>query len=344
MRRTFWNFISDQWSKQQPVLKVDLTGKTVLVLGANTGLGFEATKHFATNNPARLILACRSQSKGQAALNKLKTATGYSKAELWIVDLAEFESVKQFADRFERDGGRLDILVENAAVAAPKYEATKDGWEASLEVNYLSTSLFALLLLPAMIKTAQQHSTIPRLVFVSSGAHYEVEIEKNVRENPDMTKTLGSSEYCTKKKMMSRYQLTKLLNLFFARALNDRLLRSTPLIIDAVSPGYCYSELRREFTGILAFIDSLMERLLALTTEEGSRHVVWAALARQEDPDVLRGQYISNCQIQEVSDFILAPEGVKAQDQLWDELVDILGKVDLRVTATVDEYLSSVVA
>jgi NAD(P)-dependent dehydrogenase (short-subunit alcohol dehydrogenase family) len=52
-------------------------------------------------------------------------------AELWIVDLADFESVKQFADKFEQDGGRLDILVENAAIVTDKYEPTKDGWETA---------------------------------------------------------------------------------------------------------------------------------------------------------------------------------------------------------------------
>jgi NAD(P)-dependent dehydrogenase (short-subunit alcohol dehydrogenase family) len=69
MRPGLWNFIASQWSRQKPVVKADLTGKTVVVLGANTGLGFEATKHFATMNPGRLILACRSQSKGQAAVD-----------------------------------------------------------------------------------------------------------------------------------------------------------------------------------------------------------------------------------------------------------------------------------
>jgi retinol dehydrogenase-12 len=62
---------------------------------------------------------------------ELKAATGYTKAELWIIDLADFTSVKLFADRFEQDGGRLDILVENAAITASTYVATKDGWESS---------------------------------------------------------------------------------------------------------------------------------------------------------------------------------------------------------------------
>ncbi|KAJ7614673.1 hypothetical protein DFH06DRAFT_1484206 [Mycena polygramma] len=141
MRHTYWAFLKNQFTKQPPVAKADLTGKTVIM------------------NPGRLILACRNQAKGQAALTKLASITGYSKGELWIIDLADFESVKQFADKFERDGGRLDILVENAGIALDKYEPTKDGWEASLQVNDLSTPLLGILLLPAMIKTAQQYST-----------------------------------------------------------------------------------------------------------------------------------------------------------------------------------------
>ena len=62
------NFIREQWQKVQPVEHVDLTGKTVVVVGANVGLGFEAAKHFASMNPKRLVLGCRSQEKGQAAI------------------------------------------------------------------------------------------------------------------------------------------------------------------------------------------------------------------------------------------------------------------------------------
>ncbi|KAF7360243.1 hypothetical protein MVEN_00753100 [Mycena venus] len=342
MHLGFWTWVRGQFFTQKPVVKTDLTGKTVIVLGANTGLGFEATKHFAKMKPERLILACRSQSRGQAAVDKLKAATGYTKAELWIVDLADFESVKQFATKFDRDGGRLDILVENAAIGTFKYAPTKEGWESSLQVNSLSTSLVALLLLPAMIKTAQQHSTVPRLVVVSSEVHYWVKIEKRVYENPDMLKTLGSAEYCTDKAMRTRYQLTKLLNVFFVRALNARLTPSTPLIVNTVNPGLCDSELRREISGIQAVLASLVVSVLAFTAEEGSRQLVWAAVAEQNQPEKLRGEFISACKVTEVADFVLSPEGVKAENQLWDELVDILGKLDPRVTENVEKYLSTI--
>ncbi|KAF8206573.1 hypothetical protein K438DRAFT_1904702 [Mycena galopus ATCC 62051] len=343
MRLSIWDFIDkfivDQWRAQPPVVKVDLTGKTVIVLGANTGIGFEASKHFAAMNPARLILACRSQSRGQAAVDELRAASGYSKAELWIIDLTDFASVKQFANKFERDGGRLDILVENAGISSVKYEATKDNWDISLQVNHLSTSLLAFLLLPVMVKTAQQHSTTPRLVVVSSGTHYWVEINKDMSENPDILKTIGSAEYSTDKNMQERYPLTKLLNVFFVRALNARLPPSTPVVISAVDPGYCYSELRRNLTGVMAVVDWLGEKALAFPTEVGSRRLIWTAVSHQDHPEKLRGQY-TTFQVLEASDFVLSPEGIKIQDRTWDELVEILGKVDPRVIDIVDKYLS----
>ena len=76
-RFSLTNFIREQWQKVQPVEHVDLTGKTVVVVGANVGLGFEAAKHFASMNPKRLVLGCRSQEKGQAAIQG-KRATYWS--------------------------------------------------------------------------------------------------------------------------------------------------------------------------------------------------------------------------------------------------------------------------
>ncbi|KAJ7089895.1 hypothetical protein B0H15DRAFT_839693 [Mycena belliarum] len=342
MQLSVWAFFKEQWSTAQPVVTADLAGKTVVVLGANTGLGFEASKHFATMNPGRLILACRNQSKGQAAVEKLKADTGYAKAELWLVDLADFASVKNFTDRFVQDGGRLDIIVENAAVGpGVTYGATKDGWETSLQVANLSTPLVALLLLPIMLKTAIEHNTTPRIVVVSSNVHYWTTLTKEVLESSAILETLGSEKYCTSKNMTERYHVTKLLNVFFFRALNERLAPTTPIVVDAVCPGYCYSELRRELSGVSAAVDWLTEKCLAFSTERGSRQLVYAALAHQDRPETLRGEYISISAVREVGDFVLSPEGAKAQDHIWDEMVEILSKVDPRVRDIVAKHLVS---
>ena len=138
------SFVRDQ-AKPGPVLNADLTGKTVIVIGANTGLGFETAKHLATMNPARLVLGCRSKERGEAALQRkdsfllfprrsstvtgLVETTQYTRAELWLIDLANFASVKAFADKVTDELDRVDILIENAAVATFKYSVTVDGWE-----------------------------------------------------------------------------------------------------------------------------------------------------------------------------------------------------------------------
>jgi len=339
------DFICDQWTKVPPVVTADLAGKTVMVIGANTGLGFEATKHFARMNPARLILGCRNPTKGEAAIERLERETGYQSAELWIIDLSEFQSIRLFADKFEKDGGRLDILVENAA-STPKgiYEETCDGWESTLQVNYLSPSLLALLLLPRMIQTGKEYGTAPRLVVVTSEVHFWAHLDQNVLESPDILKTIGSKEYCTQAIIGTRYTDTKLLNVFFYRALNDRLPKSSSsVIVNGVNPGYCYSELRRSLTGFRAIFDWLMEKALARTSEEGARQIVYGAVGGAEDEDSLRGAYISFAAVREAGDVAISAEGQVVQNKLWAEMVDILAQIDHRVRHTVDQYLAVIV-
>jgi NAD(P)-dependent dehydrogenase (short-subunit alcohol dehydrogenase family) len=341
MQLGFLQFIRSQWVTLPPVAKVDLSGKTVIVTGANIGLGFEAAKHFAGMTPGKLILACRSEEKGQAALNKLKEETGCKTAELWILDLASFASVKSFAERFEREGGRLDILVENAGVfPEEKLQFTSDGWEISVQVNDLSTSLLALLLLPHLLGTAQKYNTTPRLVVVSSGMHYWTKFEKRLIDAPNPFQLYAHQEHMDELKGDQRYPITKLLNVLFTRALNDRLHRK-PLIVNSVCPGYCYSAFRRNFTGLRALFDRLMEMALARSTEEGSRNLVWAAIGAEEKKDELRGAFISLAQVSEPSDYVIGEEGKVAEEKLWDNLIEELIKVEPKVQQIVKEYLTA---
>ena len=143
-------FLHDQRTPVPPVVHADIKGQTIVVTGANAGLGFEAAKHFALQKPGRLILACRSEEKGTAAVARkppmlfylpfrltdvrllgIKEETSLENVEMWPLDLAKFSSVTSFADRFEKDGGRLDVLVANAAVSPSTCRRTPDGWEES---------------------------------------------------------------------------------------------------------------------------------------------------------------------------------------------------------------------
>ncbi|SJL03428.1 related to enoyl-CoA hydratase/isomerase [Armillaria ostoyae] len=341
-KKSFFAFLQDQRKGMPPVVKVDLSGKTVIVVGANTGLGFQATKHFATMNPGRLILACRSEERGQAALERLKKETDYQKAELWLVDLSRFSSVTAFANKFEADGGRLDILVLNAGVIPDwEYRTTADGWESSLQINDIASPLLALRLLPRMLHTAEEHNTTPRICIVASDVHYWANLPKAVTDG-DILATLSSKEYCTPSNMQSdRYNVTKLLNVFFTRSLQSRLPES--IIVNAINPGFCESELRRSITGswYMAFAEWTMVKLLGYSTEEGSRQLVWAAVGGGEDEKHLRGGYVSFSDIVEVSDYAISETGLEAQEKIWAELVDILSKVDEKIPKVIESCLSS---
>ncbi|KAJ3528349.1 hypothetical protein NMY22_g9456 [Coprinellus aureogranulatus] len=288
MKKSFRDFIRDQCTTPPPVATADLSGQTVIVTGANAGLGFEAAKHFANMKPGKLILACRSFERGSAAVASIKEATGFKNVELWLLDLANFSSIIAFADRFKNEGGRLDILVANAAIAVDKYKLTADGWEESLQVNDLSTSLLCFLLAPRLVETAREHGSRPRVTIVSSEVHYWVTFPEKTWEVESAFQYLNSMEHCTPKRMGNRYFETKLLNIFFTRSFAD-LLKKTPVIFNTVNPGFCISEIRKKFTGMANLVNMILEKTLARPTEAGARQLVYAAIGNSEDAGSLHG-------------------------------------------------------
>jgi len=338
---TFFDFIQDQWWKVAPVEHVDLTGKTVVVVGANVGLGFEAAKHFASMNPKRLVLGCRSQEKGQAALQAIQ-ATGFENAELSLVDLAQFVSVSTFADTFIRDNAQIDILVYNAGVLLHQYSPSNDGWEESIQVNHLSAMLLTILLFPCLLKAVSSGtSPNPRVVIVSSEAHFWAKFTKAEVESDKILQKISDKNYCTPQVMRERYPISKLLNVFFVRELTKRLPANSPVIMTAVNPGYCKSELGRNLSPVFHMLGKIVQALLARTTEEGSRQLVWAAVGGVGREFELRGGYVNRANLQEVSDYTLSDEGAAMQTRLWDESAEILSGVEPNFESTLREIVSS---
>jgi hypothetical protein len=107
------------------------------------------------------------------------------------------------------------------------------------------------------------------------------------------------------------------LNVFFVRELTKRLPANSPVIVTAVNPGYCKSQLRRHLPFPLYIFDYVIEGLFARTTEEGSRDLVWAAIGGAGREYELRGGYVSSANLQEVSDYALSDEGAVVQTRLW---------------------------
>jgi NAD(P)-dependent dehydrogenase (short-subunit alcohol dehydrogenase family) len=183
----------------------NLSGKKVIITGANSGIGFEAAKALAKNG-AEVIIAARDQQKGSSAVNSIKEEYPQASAEIMELDLADLTSVKEFARRFSSRFDRLDILINNAGVMIPPYQKTKDGFELQFGTNHLGHFALTGLLLPPLKKTP-----FSRVVTISSLAHRGASI---YFDNLD-----GSQGY----KAMKFYGQSKLANLLFAKELDNRL-------------------------------------------------------------------------------------------------------------------------
>jgi NAD(P)-dependent dehydrogenase (short-subunit alcohol dehydrogenase family) len=176
-------FAKLRWSAKNPPADpaVTFAGKTVLVTGANTGLGFESAVAYATKGCTRLILAVRTAEKGEEAKRQILTRSGRTEEKdfvgVLIVDLDNFESVKAFGTALERETSNtgLDIALLNAGLAPAKYIASTHGYELALQVNVLSTALMALNILPILRRTAKTSQDPPHLTFVNSAGHIDTQ-------------------------------------------------------------------------------------------------------------------------------------------------------------------------
>ncbi|KAG6856449.1 hypothetical protein H0H87_004414 [Tephrocybe sp. NHM501043] len=206
------------------------------------------------------------------AFAELQQETAYKGAKLWIVDLSRFSSVTAFAEKFEKDGGRLDVLVANAASVPVLYTPTSDDWELAL---------------PCGVATRTQNS---------------------------------SASYFTKHSTRGWD--------------HNRLSSSTaPTLASA-----CLT-LKWNITGIRRTFFHILESLVARSSEEGSRQIVYAAVGDEDNLDKLRGAYISSTRVCEPSDYVLEEHDV--QDKLWDEVIDLLREVDPHVAEVAEKYLSA---
>jgi len=215
-----------------------LTGKTVLVTGANSGLGLESARLLAARG-ADVIMACRNQAKGQQALDLIRKEFPSAKLTLMALDLADQQSIKDFAEDFKGRYNKLDILLNNAGLMAPPLSRTKDGFEMQFGTNHLGHFALTGLLLDVLEK-----ADAPRIVTVSSMAHKWGRI---YFDNLNADKGYKRWRF---------YGQSKLANLMFTRELHRRLrAQGSKIQAIAVHPGYSDTNLQSDtvFAGFNRF-------------------------------------------------------------------------------------------
>ena len=187
------------------MLTEDLTGKKIIITGANSGIGYEAAK-VLSNLGAHVILAVRNYKKGDEAAVSIKSQNKNAKVEVLSLELSDLESVHAFVQEFKDRYKTLDILINNAGIMVPPYQKTKDGFELQFGTNHLGHFALTGLLLPLLKNTPYS-----RVITLSSIAHRGASI---FFDNLD-----GSNGY----RGMSFYKQSKLANLLFAKELDERL-------------------------------------------------------------------------------------------------------------------------
>ncbi|XP_059505207.1 retinol dehydrogenase 12 isoform X2 [Stegostoma tigrinum] len=237
-----------------------LDGKTALITGANTGIGKETARELSQRG-ARVIIACRDLTKAEAAADEIQRDTGNKQVIVRELDLANTESVHQFAENVIKEEKLISILINNAGVMMCPYTKTTDGFEMQFGVNHLGHFLLTYLLLDLMKRSAPA-----RIINVSSFAHVFGRINfKDLQSEESYDEGLA---YCQ----------SKLANVLFTRELAKRL-KGTKVTVNSVHPGCVKSELNRH-----SFVMSLAWKILTFlikTPKQGAQTSIYCAVAEE---------------------------------------------------------------
>jgi NAD(P)-dependent dehydrogenase (short-subunit alcohol dehydrogenase family) len=253
------------------MLKENLSGKKVIITGANSGIGFEAAKKLSEKG-AHVILAARNLEKGNRAVESLVQGNREASVELMKLDLADLASVRDFTSAFMDKFSSLDILINNAGVMIPPYGKTKDGFELQFGSNHLGHFAMTGLLLPLLKKTPGS-----RVVTLSSIAHRGATI--------DFTNLEGSKGY----KAMKFYGQSKLANLLFARELDNRFKQHKIQAISvACHPGISNTNLFNLGKGETPKYMKGLMKLFSQPAAMGALPTIYAAA----DDSLTGGEYI----------------------------------------------------
>ena len=208
--------------------KVRLDSKTMIITGANTGIGKETAIDLAQRG-ARVIIACRSADRAEAALQDIRCRSGSTNVVYYNLDLASLDSIRRFSQRVLKEEARVDILINNAGIMRCPYWKTEDGYEMQFGVNHLGHFLLTSLLLDRL-----KEAPAARIVVVSSLGYKRGKINfDDINSEKDYNPRVA---YCQ----------SKLANNLFTVALAKRL-KGSNVTVNCLHPGIVWTELGRYF-------------------------------------------------------------------------------------------------
>ena len=283
-----------------------LEGKTVIVTGANTGIGKETALDLATRG-ARVIMACRNLRKAEDALKEIVQKSGNKNIVAKRLDLASLKSVREFAEDVNNNEARLDVLVNNAGLFAKTLTTTEDGFETSMGVNHLGHFLLTNLLLDLLKKSAPS-----RIVVVSSGAHSNWPFTTTGFNFENMNGGINYSPFAA-------YGQSKLANILFTRELARRL-NGTGVTANSLHPGAIKTDIARDLPILMHIFFNYIFPHFAKTSYEGAQTSIHVAVS--EELDGVTGLYFADCKEKKPGETALDDE---AAQKLWQVSAELVG-------------------
>ncbi|KAK1750355.1 hypothetical protein QBC47DRAFT_393959 [Echria macrotheca] len=305
-------FIYRQFIHEPPVPTESYEGRTVIVTGANQGLGLEAVRWMVKLKASRVILACRSLEKGEAAIADICSTTRCppEKLAVWRLDMASYASVQAFADKVNSELPRLDAIVLNAGVIRRTFHLAEDN-EETITTNVVSLALLAFLIHPKLRETHAKFGVTTHLTVTGSELYESASFRERKAPPGKLFERLADKNTLS----MDRYDTSKLLVLFFIREFATLYpVDSTGVVINIVAPGFCGSQLGREWDSRAA---RAATKALARPAEVGARTLVYGASASKDT----HGQYLPDCKITQPNRGLAKGKaGEELQKRVWTEL------------------------
>ncbi|OKK22592.1 short-chain dehydrogenase [Streptomyces sp. CB00455] len=262
----------------------DQSGRTAVVTGANSGIGYVAARELARRG-ARVVLACRSAARGRAAQVRMRSEVPGAEVEFAALDLADLASVREFAKGYGQRHASLDLLVNNAGVMALPYGRTADGFETQFGVNHLGHFALTGLLLPRLRAAAPG----ARIVNVSSGFHVLGKLVPGDLDDP------GALSAEPGYRRWVAYGRSKTANLLFTHELARRFgAAGSSIVAAAAHPGYASTNLHagaagQEGRGLASRVMALGNTVIAQPASSGALPTLYAATAPGVRPDAFVG-------------------------------------------------------
>ncbi|KAE9368006.1 short chain dehydrogenase reductase [Stipitochalara longipes BDJ] len=311
-----WRMLRKQKNANLAPPTKSFKGKTILITGANGAFGSRAAKMIADLGVERLILADVRDCAGvKEQIEAETTATHKPDIQVWHVDMMSYPSCQEFAKK-ARALKSLDGVLLVAGILSFKRQESPEGWETSIQVNYLSSALLGLLLLPAL-KSSPSNPEAPVLTFVTTFGLYPASPFMGAPKNGSYLKHLSNN-----KELMqpNQYGISKGLLLYFTRELAARISKAKgiPVTVNSADPGAAWTPLTNPNRSML--VPRLIMAMSARDASSGAKVMVNAVCSSEES----HGGILLDYDLWPYPPFMERQSGRKLQQRIWDETRDVL--------------------